>query len=237
MTTWVIGDVHGCARELEALLAVLAAGPDDRLLSVGDLFHRGPDPGGVMDLCRDHGIDFVLGNHEAAVLRRTRLAPERADASDRLPLRTSFPPLAVDDLKGDGGRPLLLARERLEDFLVFLQSHAGFFATGARSDGRADFWVVHGGIRPGTAPDVSQPDELLYPLRTKSTLWYDVHAGPELVVFGHLRFSEAHRVERDGTLVAIGLDTGCVYGGSLTAFSPDEERVVSVPAFSSYAKS
>ncbi|HVS08844.1 MAG TPA: metallophosphoesterase, partial [Planctomycetota bacterium] len=49
MATWVVGDIHGCAEELARLLERLATGSGDRLVAVGDLFHRGPDPAGVVD--------------------------------------------------------------------------------------------------------------------------------------------------------------------------------------------
>ena len=69
MTTWIIGDVHGCAAELAELLKHLTPGRDDRLLSCGDLLHRGPDPLGVIDLMEAHG-------RRRAELRRVAQAGE-----------------------------------------------------------------------------------------------------------------------------------------------------------------
>ena len=46
-STWVVGDIHGCAEELAELVDAIALQPEDRFLSVGDLYHRGPDPLGV----------------------------------------------------------------------------------------------------------------------------------------------------------------------------------------------
>ena len=50
MKTWVVGDIHGCAEELAKLLEEIKLGPEDRFISVGDLYHRGPDPVGVVDI-------------------------------------------------------------------------------------------------------------------------------------------------------------------------------------------
>ena len=69
MPTWIIGDIHGCSDELAELIGKLDLGDDDTLVSVGDLFHRGPNPIGVMDLFREAGGVFILGNHEPARAR------------------------------------------------------------------------------------------------------------------------------------------------------------------------
>lgn len=65
MRTLFVGDVHGCSGPLRALLA--EARPD-RLILVGDLFAKGPDPRGVWDIIREHRAEAVLGNHDARLL-------------------------------------------------------------------------------------------------------------------------------------------------------------------------
>lgn len=92
--TLFVGDVHGCSAELAALLAL--ARPT-RVVLVGDLFTKGPDPDGVWRLIVQHGAEAVMGNHDDAVLRRwrrrrQRLAPEAAiDWLADLPLSLSGP--------------------------------------------------------------------------------------------------------------------------------------------------
>ena len=77
--TWVVGDIHGCGRELEDLLDRIGAAATDRFLSVGDLFHRGPEPERVWDLLEARkGFAAVLGNHEHALLRRAGVAAGRS---------------------------------------------------------------------------------------------------------------------------------------------------------------
>lgn len=75
--TLVVGDVHGCADSLDRLLARTRP---TRVVLVGDLFTRGPDPGGVWELIDAWGAEAVLGNHDERVLTRWR-------PGDRLPRR------------------------------------------------------------------------------------------------------------------------------------------------------
>ncbi len=65
MRTLFVGDVHGCSGPLRALLA--EARPD-RLVLLGDIFAKGPDPRGVWDLIVEHRAEAVLGNHDARLL-------------------------------------------------------------------------------------------------------------------------------------------------------------------------
>lgn len=65
--------------------------------------------------------------------------------------------------------------------------------------------------------------------------WYEVYTGPNLVLFGHTPGRIPRAQYHDGKLVALGLDTGCVYGGLLTAYSPELDEFVQVKAAKSYA--
>lgn len=243
MTSWILGDVHGCADELAELIERLGLGPDDRLYSCGDLFHRGPDPAGVMDLLRETGVRWVLGNHERAVLRRTGLAPRRADAADRPSVREDFPELDEADLLGDGRLACRVAPERRADLLRFLQTHDGYqlasadlAEAGTTIDGRP--WrIVHAGVSPRGVAE-SSVDCLTSVRRLEGRgrpWWYERYDGPELVLFGHThsKLPRAHRA--GGRLLALGLDTGCVYGGRLSAYSPELDELVAVPALARYA--
>ncbi len=244
MTTWIVGDVHGCADELALLLERLSLGPEDRLVSCGDLFHRGPDPAGVMDQLDAAGARFVLGNHERRVLARMRLAPREPDASDRPPVRATFPPIETDDLAGDGGEPCPVPQARRADLVRFLQRHDGYRLRGSQlagagptADGR-DWVVVHAGIDPRAPIESASVDCLTRVRRLEGRgrpWWYEAWSGPELVLFGHTPSSvpRAHRAR--GGLVALGLDTGCVYGGQLSAYSPELDELVCVRATRAYA--
>jgi len=243
MSSWILGDVHGCAEELADLIERLVLSGEDRLYSCGDLFHRGPDPAGVMDQLAELDVRWVLGNHERAVLQRVGLAPKRADALDRPPLREAFPQLDADDLAGDGRLSCAVPEHRRTDFLRCLQTHSGYTlastdlpCAGTTPDGRP--WrIVHAGVSP-RGFEASSVDCLTgirrLPGRGKPW-WYEAYAGDELLLFGHThsKLPRAHR--GGGKLLALGLDTGCVYGGRLSAYCPELDELVSVPALARYA--
>jgi len=241
MTSWIVGDIHGCSTELAQLIEHLSLGAEDQLIAVGDLFHRGPDPVGVMELLREAKARFVLGNHERTVLKRVGLAPQRADATDRPPLREHFPPIEEADLAGDGGRPCLVPADRRRELLVYLQGHDGYFlrrdqieGAGPCPDGR-EWLVVHAGLDPAKAVEANSPFELTRTRRLERRghpWWFECYRRDELVLYGHssARLPQAYR--RRGRLLALGLDTACVYGGALTAYSPELDQFVRIPAAS-----
>ena len=146
MATWIIGDIHGCSGELAQLLEQIPLDPGDNLLSVGDLFHRGPDPAGVMDLLQEAHVRFILGNHEMRLLDRFGLAPQRTDGADRPEVREEFDALEEADMAGDGRRPCHVAEDRRADVLRFLQTHSGFYVeqdhlAGASPLGMSPTWA------------------------------------------------------------------------------------------------
>jgi hypothetical protein len=217
-STIVIGDVHGCCDELDALLRACGRSREDEVVLVGDLVAKGPDSRGVLALVRELGARAVCGNHDAHVLRWKRAfdrgePPPRLGASHRL---------VVSELD-DRDWALL---EALPLFLR-LPEHTAV--------------VVHAGLLPGVPLEQQEP-ELLLNMRTitpdgrgsrkpdDGVLWGTLWRGPELVLFGHhaLRGLQQHEF-------AIGLDTACVYGGRLTACILPERRLVSVPARRAYA--
>lgn len=219
---WVIGDVHGCARELEALLALLALGADDELLSVGDLFHRGPDPIGVYELLRARPrFRMVLGNHERAMLRRL-------DASG-----AATPPRG-ELLCGDRGASIAPEfAARAAEILEWLRP-APSFLRGEGAVGGRPWILVHGSLIPGRPPEHT-PESVLTGWHRlgpgeDAPAWVQAWRGPELAVFGHRRSASGAHHDEAGALIAFGTDTGCVYGGALTALRLEDGSVRSAPA-------
>jgi hypothetical protein len=216
--TIVIGDVHGCADELEALLHACGTGRDDQVVLVGDLVAKGPDSRGVLAMVRELEARAVLGNHDARVL------------SWKLAVDAGLPPPKI----GKSHQEVVDVLDE-RDFAL-LQALPLFLRL---PEQRAI--VVHAGLVPGI-PLEQQDPELLMNIRTiradgtgsrdpdAGELWGYLWPGPELVLFGHhaLRGLQEHRF-------ALGLDTGCVYGGKLTACILPERRLVSVPARRAYA--
>jgi hypothetical protein len=205
LRTLYVGDVHGCARELGLLLACAGA---ERVVMLGDLFTKGPDPLGVWSMLQQVGAESLLGNHDDYLLRTW----ERAD-----------PPAAVAALRR--GAPE--ARAWLAGLPLILRS-PGVIA-------------VHAGVHPLLGPDHTTREQALVMRRwpddrdPDNPFWYDAGwAGPETVVFGHDAARGLVRRERGGRPIAVGLDTGCVYGGSLSGWIAEEDRLLQVPAARTY---
>jgi hypothetical protein len=221
--TIVIGDVHGCAEELESLIHECDWKPGERLVLTGDLVGKGPYSQRVLALARSYGAQAVLGNHDAHALRARDYANGRRPADE-------LPP----------GREHQQVAEALEpaDF-AYLEQLSLFIRLGPEQPGEPETVVVHAGVVPGV-PLERQRRKHLLTLRsirsdgkpTKYLVvqpWAAVWRGPERIVFGHdaLRGLQLYPW-------ATGLDTGCVYGGRLTALILPERRLVSVPAKREY---
>ena len=221
-----IGDVHGCAQELGALLDDVGPGLDDAVYFVGDLVARGPDTPGVLRLFREVGAKGVVGNHEARLIdvRRARLAgePTQKMGPTHEELLANLP---ADDWALLESLPLYA--EVAEHGVLIV--HAGL-APGVPLAEQDRWTLLHirslvGGV-PSAEPGVES--------------WSVQYRGGPHVVFGHdarrgLQLRES----------ATGLDTACVYGEALSALvvsrgaplpPPDERRacVVSTKARGAY---
>ncbi len=239
MATWIVGDIHGCAEELAELVLRLDLGPGDQLLSCGDLFHRGPDPVGVIDVLEAARARFILGNHERAVLARLGLAPKRVDGMDHHESKVRIDELRPDDLAGDGRRPCAVTRADVGRVMGFPLNHSGYALSNDTVEGAgttpsgAPWWLVHAGVEPGRPLFEQNPRVLTSARRLECRgrpYWYEAWRGPQLVLFGHTPGRIPRPTRARGRLVALGLDTGCVYGGRLTAYSPELDEVVAVAA-------
>lgn len=156
MRTLLVGDVHGCPSALDRLLA--ACRPD-RTILLGDLFAKGPDPRGVWDRIVAEGMEAVLGNHDARMLKcwrdpggdsahhaACRALPDAARAwTEALPLF----------LHGDGWSAV----------------HAGVNPeVGCEGTERKTALVVR------RWPDDANPD---------NPFWWQIYRGPRRIFYGH----------------------------------------------------
>jgi hypothetical protein len=227
--TIIVGDVHGCRRELEQVLDRLAFTTGDRLVFVGDLIARGPDSLGVLDVARRTGAIVVRGNHEQKLVswKEAKMARLRGEQAREVKLGSIHAALA------ESLRPVDWSLLETSLLWLDLPEH------GVR--------VVHAGVQPGVPIERTKPSTLMRirTIRSDGTpspdegpvLWGARYVGPPHVVFGH-NAAPGLQLHRWAT----GLDTGCVYGGRLTAlvlgerqkvplaFAPRRALLVSQPA-------
>ena len=235
---WIVGDVHGCVRELDDLLKLIRFDPGtDELWSCGDLVNTGPESAQVLRLVRDVGGRTVLGNHDIYALnahagrvqrRKDRLDElfEAEDAEDLLGMLYAAPVVEFFRSEGAGRDVCLLhagvspAWRSIEEIATKIESRERegdwflspelTFLTRVRCCDEAGNQVRFGG-KPEDAPPPYRP-------------WDDFYRGEEFVVHGHWAMRGFYRTER-----TMGLDSACVYGGRLTAWCLQEDRIESVP--------
>jgi len=233
----VIGDVHGCRAELEQLLLKLgyaidrdpagrpvgARHPSRRAVFLGDLVDRGPDTPGVlrlvMGMVEEGAALCVQGNHEAKLLRalrgrnvqRTHGLAESLDQLAREP--DAFKVRVENFIDGlishyvlDGGRLVV--------------AHAGLVERyHGRASGRVREFCLYG-------QTTGETDEYGLPVRYP---WAQEYRGRAMVLYGHTPVPEPEWLNN-----TLCLDTGCVFGGRLSALNYPERTVVSVPAAAIY---
>jgi len=211
--TIVVGDIHGCYDELMELLDEADFERKDRVVSVGDLISKGPKSREVLELfMSDARFSTVIGNHDLTLRRRWSGEDVELKAAQKETHK---------ELKGEKDKYATFLNTL--PFIIDLDTHL----------------VVHAGLRPNVELH-SQTTGDLTRLRTlgpdreseEGTPWYHVYNGEKTVLFGHWPAEEPRRGPR-----AIGLDTGCVYGHTLTAYIIETDEFVSVKAKRAYDSS
>ena len=149
-----------------------------------------------------------------------RKGPESEAVLDRV--RTS-PQLT--SVRGNNEQKLLEGRASVEDLGPTAYRYMESLPTAISWEGGL---VVHGGVDPERPLDAHSSEAVLT-MRSHDgggydgPFWFDEYEGPPRVFFGHTVLDAPLECEW-----AVGLDTGCVYGGSLTAYDVRRERFVSV---------
>ncbi len=157
--TILVGDVHGCAEELRALLELIRPRPGDRLILLGDLINRGPDSAGVVRLVHDAGFECILGNHEEDYLLRghePHYRTLRAEIGERRHEWVANLPLFIDEPE-------------------FLAVHAGLEPGRPPRESKARI-LVHIRTWDGAGRQLKDPD---------NPPWYDFYSGERPVFYGH----------------------------------------------------
>ncbi|WP_219507781.1 polynucleotide kinase-phosphatase [Nonomuraea ceibae] len=220
----IIGDVHGCRAELEALLAELGwqglTHPEGRTaVFVGDLVDRGPDTPGVlrlvMSMVAAGTAICVAGNHEQKLVRalagrNVKVAHGLQESLDQL---AAEPPEFVESARTF--MDSLLSHYVLDEGRLVV-AHAGLKeAYHGRASGRVRAFALYGDT-------TGETDEYGLPVRYP---WAEEYRGRAMVVYGHTPTVQPEWVNN-----TICLDTGCVFGGHLTALRYPERELVRVPA-------
>jgi predicted phosphodiesterase len=206
--TLVIGDVHGCARELQKLLENVQP---TRVILVGDLFTKGPDPIGVWKLIQSYSMQAVLGNHDVWLLKII--------SGEVKPRPKHMRIVELLNKHAIGWDKWLMARP------LFLEL--------------ASFTVVHAGLHPsGSLEKTSTEMAILmrqWPMdKLNAPHWHEQYTGDRGVIFGHDARQGLVYTRRGGKPFLIGLDTGCVYGKKLTGYLLENDELFQVSAAQIY---
>lgn len=230
----IIGDVHGCYDELLLLLEKLGYNvqpdniippPGRKALFLGDLVDRGPKTPEVLDLVmRMVESDIALcipGNHDVRLVRALQ-------GKNVKPTYGLFE--SLEQLKSHTSEQ----RKNYADFLDNLVSHYVLDS--------GNLVVAHAGMKEDMAGRTSgavrsfalygettgETDEFGFPIRLN---WASEYRGNAMVVYGHTPVHNAEWLNN-----TINIDTGCVFGGALTALRYPEKELVSTPAQKTYAE-
>lgn len=230
----IIGDVHGCLSELRALLMKLGYLPhgesfthpqDRRVVFLGDLVDRGPDIVGVLRLAMNMAAGgtalCVPGNHETKLMRKLRgkdvkVSHGLAQSLEQLEREPPEFRKQVVDFIDD-----LVSHYVLDDGKLVV-AHAGMKESmQGRGSGKVREFALYG-------ETTGETDEYGLPVRYN---WAAEYRGKAAVVYGHSPVPEAEWLNN-----TICVDTGCVYGGKLTALRYPERELLSVAAQQVYSE-
>jgi diadenosine tetraphosphatase ApaH/serine/threonine PP2A family protein phosphatase len=229
--TIIVGDIHGCIDEFEELIRVIQYNKNsDRLILLGDLIDRGPDSLAVVQKARKMGLECVMGNHEYKFLKWWKSTGSQADVYDRKDFYTQF---TDEDVNYIFRMPTYI---KLEGAVI-----------------------VHAGVKPGIPISAQSKDDLMYLRYTDSEkrfislkkvakigkeaagahFWTEFWYGPESVVYGHNVHSMTDPLIEEVLpgVTCYGLDTGCCFGGKLTALVWETKEIVQVQAKRTYYQS
>ena len=212
----VIGDVHGCYDELRELLdqqSISEKSNNTCIIFVGDLINKGPKNAQVVKLARKLRAYSVRGNHdEVCLLEWEKAQQNNGQLSHKFSWMNELTP---QDIQWLYEMPYTI------------------------NGPSRNFIIVHAGLLPGRRLEEQDPGDMItmrnvvenesgegyVTTKGNGMCWASKWQGPSHVYFGHdaRRLLQQHRY-------ATGLDTGCVYGGHLTAIYPLTGKLVSVKA-------
>lgn len=226
--TIVVGDIHGCLDEFEDLLHKVSYRRNyDRLILLGDLIDRGPKSVEMVQRARSMDLECLMGNHEYVFLKWYRSNKKIYDAK--------------------------------KYYTEFSDEDVNYIAQMPHYIKVNDTILVHAGLKPGKQLENQKKDDCMYLRYTDingefismrkvhelgkeasgAHFWTEFWKGPESVVYGHNvhSFSDPLIEEVTPGVTCYGIDTGCCFGGTLTALILETKQIVQVPARRTYYQS
>ena len=218
---FIIGDVHGCLDELEELLQAAKMevnGKNILPIFVGDLANKGPHNSATIRKIRGLHDYAVRGNHDEAVLKQCLNRQEDPDYV--VPNKFKW----ITELEADDIEYL-----RELPYTISIPSKKAL--------------IVHAGIVPGVPLDEQkltnfinmrnldiEDGKYVACIRTfRGEAWASLWPGPDHVYFGHDAMRKLQQYHN-----ATGLDTGCLYGDSLSGILIDSKKIIQVKARKTY---
>lgn len=206
-TTILIGDVHGCSSELNRLLEKVSPTRGEQIVFLGDLTNKGPDPRGVFRIVQSLSCICLRGNHDNGHLkwREGILSPNKEMRETRKLMGERDYEAYVDMVLR---MPLFYENERLI--------------------------AVHAALRSDLILSL-QPADLLLGEIPIDKGWKDNFRMDRPVVVGHKRYGRVPEEPYIAPGRFYGIDTGCVYGGALTALALPSGKIWQTKAKKTYA--
>ncbi|MGD0210265.1 MAG: metallophosphoesterase family protein [Desulfomonilia bacterium] len=209
--TFAIADIHGCLDKLEDLISLIDPGPEDRLIFLGDYIDRGDSVAGVIDFLIDLAgrvpCVFLRGNHEDMFITFLEFGTNR----------TVF--------FANGGMKTVESYVKNERFAsndqaarMLPDAHRVFLSNLKWYHEDDDYLYVHAGIKPGIVIEKQDRYDLIW---IRDEFIFSPTGIKKKVIFGHTPFARP-MVKPD----KIGIDTGAVYGGVLTAIELPGETFI-----------
>lgn len=225
--TIIIGDIHGCIDELNDLLKTISYSPEKhRIILLGDLIDRGPDSLGVVQKARQMNFECVMGNHEQKFLK----CYNKPDHKEYKDFYKDFTEIDI---------------QYISQMPLYIQI--------------GNTIAVHAGLKPGISISNQSKGDMLHlrytdinrkfiSLKTineigieaaEAHFWTEFWNGPESVVYGHNvhSFEKPLIEEVSNGIFCYGLDTGCCFGGYLTALILEKKEIIQIKAKKTYYKS
>jgi serine/threonine protein phosphatase 1 len=202
---YAIGDIHGCLNSLERLVEKVNPGSNDTMIFLGDYIDRGKDSKGVVEfLMRLYNTKtvFIKGNHEW-------MFKQFYDTRD---------PQDWELWKYNGAEKTLESYGGIEQIPI---EHVKFLEQTKVYHIQDGYIFVHGGVKPHIKIEDQKIDDMIW-IREEFINSKNPMNG-YTVVFGHTPMNEPLILSDK-----IGIDTGCVYGGSLTCIRLEDKKIFQV---------